>query len=50
MIGIAKAQEQKAFDGTTSVIIKSAEMLKNADLLIDENVHPTKSPKDIEKE
>ena len=45
MIGIAKAQEQKAFDGTTSVIIKSAEMLKNADLLIDENVHPTKITK-----
>ena len=41
IIEVAKTQEQHCFDGTTSAVILSGELLKRSEDLIEQNVHPT---------
>ncbi len=38
---MADLQDQEVGDGTTSVVIIAAELLKNADLLVKQKIHPT---------
>jgi chaperonin GroEL (HSP60 family) len=40
IVEVAKAQEAKAFDGTTTCVILVAELLRLADLLIEKGIHP----------
>ncbi len=40
LVEVAKAQDNEAGDGTTSVVIISGELLKKAEELTDKNVHP----------
>ena len=41
IIEVAKTQEQHCFDGTTTAVVQSGELLKRSEDLIDQNVHPT---------
>ena len=41
LVEIAKTQENEVGDGTTTVVVLAGELLKQAEKLIDDNVHPT---------
>ena len=41
MVEIAKTQDDEVGDGTTSAVIIAGELLKNAENLLGQNVHPT---------
>jgi thermosome len=41
MVEIARTQEDKAGDGTTSAVVLAGELLNKARILVDQNVHPT---------
>jgi len=41
IVEVAKTQEDQVGDGTTTAVILSGELLKNAETLLDKNVHPT---------
>ncbi len=41
MVEAAKTQDQVVGDGTTTVVVLAAELLKRAEELIDQNIHPT---------
>ena len=41
IIQIAKTQEQECYDGTTSAVIVSGELLKKCEGLIEQDIHPT---------
>ncbi|MFH0868805.1 MAG: thermosome subunit alpha [archaeon] len=41
MVEIAKVQEDEVGDGTTTAVILAGELLKNAETLLDKNIHPT---------
>jgi len=41
MVEAAKAQDSEVGDGTTSVVVLAGELLKQAEELINQNVHPT---------
>ena len=41
IIAVAKTQEQHCYDGTTSAVVLSGELLKRSEDLIEQNVHPT---------
>lgn len=41
MVETAKTQDEEVGDGTTSVVILAGELLKKAEDLIDQNIHPT---------
>lgn len=40
LVNLAKLQDQEVGDGTTSVVIIAAELLKRASILIEHNIHP----------
>jgi thermosome len=41
LVEIAKAQELEVGDGTTTAVVLAGELLKNAETLLDQNIHPT---------
>jgi len=41
LVELAQLQDDEVGDGTTSVVIIAAELLKNADELVKQNIHPT---------
>src|SRR5512136_1877207 len=41
MVEIAKTQDQEVGDGTTTAVILAGELLKQAEALLDQDVHPT---------
>jgi len=41
LVEVAKTQDEEAGDGTTTAVILSGELLKRAEDLIDQNIHPT---------
>lgn len=41
LVDLAELQDQEVGDGTTSVVIIAAELLKNADNLVKQKIHPT---------
>lgn len=41
LVNIAKTQEQEVGDGTTTAVILAGELLKQAQILLDQNIHPT---------
>lgn len=41
LVEIAKTQEEEVGDGTTTAVILAGELLKNAEHLLDQNIHPT---------
>src|SRR3989344_3302729 len=41
LVEVAKTQENEVGDGTTTVVVLAGELLKQAEKLIDDNVHPT---------
>ncbi len=41
IIEVAKTQEEEIGDGTTTAVIVAGELLKNAEALLDKNIHPT---------
>ncbi|CAF4187176.1 unnamed protein product [Rotaria socialis] len=41
LVELAQLQDQEVGDGTTSVVIIAAELLKNADQLVKQKIHPT---------
>jgi archaeal chaperonin len=41
MVEVAKTQDQEAGDGTTTAVVLAGELLKRAEELIDQNIHPT---------
>lgn len=41
LVDLAQLQDQEVGDGTTSVVIVAAELLKNADELVQNKIHPT---------
>ena len=41
LVEIAKTQEQEVGDGTTTAVVLAGELLKNAEALLDQNIHPT---------
>jgi len=41
LVEIAKTQENEVGDGTTTVVVIAGELLKQAEKLLDDNVHPT---------
>ncbi len=41
LVEIAKTQEAEAGDGTTTAVILAGELLKNAEGLLEQNIHPT---------
>jgi thermosome len=41
LVEIAKTQESEVGDGTTTAVVLAGELLKNAEVLLDQNVHPT---------
>ncbi|MCZ7397951.1 MAG: thermosome subunit beta, partial [Candidatus Methanoperedens sp.] len=41
MVEIARTQEDKAGDGTTSAVVLAGELLNKAKILVEQNVHPT---------
>jgi thermosome len=41
MVEVAKTQNEEVGDGTTTAVIIAGELLKNAEALLDQNIHPT---------
>lgn len=41
IVEVAKAQDEECGDGTTTAVILTGELLKNAGDLLDQNIHPT---------
>lgn len=41
MVEVAKVQEEEVGDGTTTAVVLGGELLKNAEILLDKNIHPT---------
>lgn len=41
IVEVAKTQEEEVGDGTTTAVVLAGELLKNAEALIEKNVHPT---------
>src|SRR5467141_3946647 len=41
LVEVAKTQDQEAGDGTTTAVVLAGELLKRAEGLIEQNVHPT---------
>jgi archaeal chaperonin len=41
LVEVAKTQDEECGDGTTTAVILAGELLKNAESLIEQNVHPT---------
>src|SRR3989344_4573903 len=41
VVAVAKTQEAEVGDGTTTAVILAGELLKNAELLLDKEIHPT---------
>src|SRR5512137_1021603 len=41
LVEVAKTQDEEAGDGTTTAVILAGELLKKAEALIEQNVHPT---------
>ncbi len=41
LVEVAKTQENEVGDGTTTAVVLAGELLKNAELLLDKEVHPT---------
>ena len=41
VVEVAKTQDNEVGDGTTTVVILIGELLKNAERLLDDNIHPT---------
>jgi archaeal chaperonin len=41
LVEVAKTQDQEAGDGTTTAVILAGELLKRAEALIEQNIHPT---------
>ncbi|MBW2991826.1 TCP-1/cpn60 chaperonin family protein [Candidatus Woesearchaeota archaeon] len=41
IVEVAKTQEAEVGDGTTTAVILAGELLKNAEELLDQNIHPT---------
>jgi len=41
IVEVAKTQEDQVGDGTTTAVILAGELLKNAEILLDKNIHPT---------
>ena len=41
MVEVAKSQDSEVGDGTTTAVVLAGELLKNAEELLDQNVHPT---------
>src|SRR5436309_12203645 len=41
IVEVAKTQDQEAGDGTTTAVILAGELLKKAETLVEQNVHPT---------
>ena len=41
IVEVAKSQDEECGDGTTSAVILTGELLKNAGELIEQNIHPT---------
>lgn len=48
MVEVAKVQESEVGDGTTTAVILCGELLKNAEELLDKNIHPTVVAKGFE--
>jgi len=41
LVEVAKTQDQEAGDGTTTAVVLTGELLKRAETLIEQNIHPT---------
>ncbi len=41
LVEVAKTQEQEVGDGTTTAVVLGGELLKNAERLLDQEIHPT---------
>jgi archaeal chaperonin len=41
IVEVAKTQDEQVGDGTTTAVILAGELLKNAESLLDKNIHPT---------
>ncbi len=41
IVEVAKTQDEQVGDGTTTAVILAGELLKNAERLLDQNIHPT---------
>jgi len=41
IVEVAKTQEKEVGDGTTTAVILAGELLKNAESLLEKNIHPT---------
>src|SRR5208282_603233 len=41
LVEVAKTQDQEAGDGTTTAVVLSGELLKRAETLVEQNIHPT---------
>ena len=41
IVEVAKTQDNEVGDGTTTAVVLTGELLKNAETLLDQNVHPT---------
>ena len=41
IVEVAKTQEEEVGDGTTTAVVLAGELLKNAEDLLDKNIHPT---------
>lgn len=41
IVEVAKTQEDEVGDGTTTAVVLAGELLKQAEILLDQNVHPT---------
>ena len=41
IIEVAKSQDEECGDGTTTAVMLTGELLKNAEELLDQNIHPT---------
>lgn len=41
LVEVAKAQDKEVGDGTTTVVVLAGELLKEANRLLDQNIHPT---------
>jgi archaeal chaperonin len=41
VVEVAKTQDEQVGDGTTTAVIFAGELLKNAESLLDQNIHPT---------
>lgn len=41
LVDLAKLQDEEVGDGTTSVVLIAAELLKNAEELVQNKIHPT---------